>query len=716
MNNRTRAAVALLAAVHAVPFLWAAGALPWREETTFSLLTGLAGLGWASVAVAGAIGPRALTRTWRVGSWASLLWFAWCVWSLGGAAVYVAELYGGLGRGVAAGVAAGLAAAALPSVPFAVWGVVATWRRPRIAVGAAAILLLALATRGAAVHDERSSEALVEAVEQALGELSLASGPPSSLALFTADPAECPSDRGPAALLAFRRAGEPAVQHHCVAAPPDELDAAVAEHLQAERATAPVLIDLVLDRGRPDRAGFIAAPFALRPGLDGACLGGRCLAAWQLVGLNSFAAGSPLGFARMIKLGWSEPTVRDALGGGPGRLQRIGTASLVARTRGRVDRLRRQRLDAPGATDRASLQAAATAVERYVLASQEPSGRFRYLVEPHSGEGDSESWNLPRQAGTTLAICEHGDGSPATREAIRRSLDFMARHEQRVGDLSMLVAREGARRAKLGSSALPLIAFLACRDRVGPEHDRLIGGLGRFLMRLQRKEGSFRQRYILAKERPTRGGHARLFAEGQAVHALVLLEELATGDSVPGLPTHAAVRGRVDRAMDYFATEYWSHPISDLLYLEENWHCSAARAALAYHRHDGYERFCLDYASFRDRLLLDADAGVDRSAIGAFGVSNVMPPSTAAGAGYAEGLAAAMAVKQARGEPLDADRERLRTAMSLLVRRQWRSADCVTCVAGADGGFSESPAAPAIRIDFAQHAWAALGGGLEWLD
>ncbi len=506
------------------------------------------------------------------------------------------------------------------------------------------------------------------------------------------------------------------MQHHCLAAPAPELPAAITAHLEEERAVAPVLVDVVLERGRPDRAGFVASPFALRPGLDGACLAGRCLAAWQLVGLNSFAAGSPMGFAKMIKLGWSEPSVREALGGGAGRLQRIGTASFVVQAPGRVQRLLRQRPDTPGATDRASLQAAASAVQGYIRDAQEPSGRFAYLVDPHTGEGDSESWNLPRQAGTTLALCEHGDRSRATRRTIQRSLDFMADKERRVGDLSMLVQGRKRRRAKLGSTALPLIAFLSCRNRVGSKHDPLIGRLGRFLLHMQRDDGSFRQRYRIRKERAVDVDHARLFAEGQAVHALVLLEALSSNTSRAVLPPGAEVRAAVSRAMDYFAAGYWSHPLSDFLYLEENWHCTAARAALEFHRHDGYERFCLDYASFRNRLLLDAEAGVDRSAQGAFGVSNLMPASTAAGAGYAEGLAAAMAVRQARGESLDADRERMRLVMSLLVRRQWRTADCVTCVAEADGGFSESPAAPALRIDFAQHSWAALGGGLEWLE
>ncbi len=719
MTRGTRIAVTLLGALHAVPFLWAACALPWRAQTTFSLLTALAGLGWAAVAVAGAVGPRALTRTWRVASWASLLWFLWCLWSFGGAAVYVAELYGGLGRGVAAGVGAGLAAAALPSVPFAIWGVVATWPR-RLKAGGATLLLallLAVGLRGTAVSDQRSDEGLADAVEQALaGAVLPASDRSSPPELFTERPADCGSQQGPAALLAFRALGDPSVQHHCAVAPAAELPAAIVALLASEHAVAPVLVVDVLVRGSPDRAGFLAGPFALRPGLDGACLGGRCLAAWQLVALNSFAAASPMGFAKMIKLGWSEPVVRDALGGDPGPLQRIGTASFALKAPGRVERLRRQRRDAPGETDRASLEAAAAAVQRYIRAAQEPSGRFAYLVDPHTGEGDSESWNLPRQAGTTLAMCEHGDRSRATQRAVRRSLDFMAEHEQQVGDLSMLVVGKKRRRAKLGSTALPLIAFLSCRDRVGSRYDQLIGRLGKFLLAMQRDDGSFRQRYRIRKKKAVDVDHARLFAEGQAVHALVLLEELASKENSDELPEHSEVRAGVSRAMDYFATGYWSHPIADILYLEENWHCTAARAALGHHRHDGYEQFCLDYATFRDRLLLDEDAGVGPSAVGAFGVSNLMPASTAAGAGYAEGLAAAMAVRQARGEPLDADRERLRLVMALLVRRQWRTADCVTCVAEADGGFSESPAAPALRIDFAQHSWAALGGGLEWLE
>ena len=41
----------------------------------------------------------------------------------------------------------------------------------------------------------------------------------------------------------------------------------------------------------------------------------------------------------------------------------------------------------------------------------------------------------------------------------------------------------------------------------------------------------------------------------------------------------------------------------DFFFFEENWHCLAARAALAHHRRDDYERFCLDYVTMKTRLL-----------------------------------------------------------------------------------------------------------------
>jgi len=70
------------------------------------------------------------------------------------------------------------------------------------------------------------------------------------------------------------------------------------------------------------------------------------------------------------------------------------------------------------------------------------------------------------------------------------------------------------------------------------------------------------------------------------------------------------IKAAVERGMDYVAGEYWSHPLRNFFFIEENWHCLAARAALDHHRHAAYEQFCLDYTRFRSRFALTATSGV----------------------------------------------------------------------------------------------------------
>jgi hypothetical protein len=55
----------------------------------------------------------------------------------------------------------------------------------------------------------------------------------------------------------------------------------------------------------------------------------------------------------------------------------------------------------------------------------------------------------------------------------------------------------------------------------------------------------------------------------------------------------------------------------------------------------------------------------------------------------------------------------MRAVLRFLVRQQWNPDTCFACTPNLPvvGGFSESMTAPEVRIDYTQHAWAALGHG-----
>jgi hypothetical protein len=56
--------------------------------------------------------------------------------------------------------------------------------------------------------------------------------------------------------------------------------------------------------------------------------------------------------------------------------------------------------------------------------------------------------------------------------------------------------------------------------------------------------------------------------------------------------------------------------------------------------------------------------------------------------------------------------------MGYLIRNQWDASACFACSRRmpVQGGFSEHMASPRIRIDYVQHAWAALGHGARALE
>jgi hypothetical protein len=93
----------------------------------------------------------------------------------------------------------------------------------------------------------------------------------------------------------------------------------------------------------------------------------------------------------------------------------------------------------------------------------------------------------------------------------------------------------------------------------------------------------------------------------------------------------------------------------------------------------------------------------------------VIPPHNTGAAGFGEALAAATFVLQRRGESRARQKALLSKVMTFLERQQWTEQNCIGCVPEAIGAISEHTHSPITRIDFAQHALAALGHGAEAL-
>jgi hypothetical protein len=742
-------AIAGVATLHCAVFGCAALLLPWRSYPTFSAFTALLAFCHTATVWSALVRRAWLARVWRSSAFLALAWLALLTWSVGTSAWYVHRIYGALGNGIAVALLIGWCIPILFTVPFSAWAIAAT-RRPQLkpshgkveqgskgaarklkGFGSAAgvVLLtaflswqkLAAASTIAVGREASDAEQLKSLIVGALprySELKTTTGelPPLSL-----DPSDCraPVPKVGATLFIHYRAshGDRVLAvHHCIQ--DDNLAGALAKAkalLSAQALKAPIKLDVVIGHSPLVSGDPLLDGLKLRPGLDGVCLKGRCLLGWQLAARHMLNQHDPIAAIPELRMGFSPARVREALGHEPvarlDGLERIATYSyLYAKN---AERLSRMHLEEQP-LDKTAVARAGELAEQHIVRALDRNGRYRYQLDPFDGTIDSKSYNLPRQAGTTLVLCEFGSQETQQKHA-RAALEQMASLELRSGEKSLLLPEAGERFIPLGHQALPLIAFLACRNAVGHDFDKLVGRLARTVLALQRPRGDFFPEWDIDRYEP-RAGAPPLFSPGQAVMALVLLEQAIQEQGSPHFPELPRVRQAVERAMRYYGEQYWDFSLGRLFYVEENWHCLAARAALGHHRVDSYERFCIDHAQFKANFTITEDSPT-RDMVGAFALAPLIPPPNTATAGVGEALAAAIALQQARGESSERGKAQLRRILRFLLRQQWTEVTCFACQ-NSDlvvGGFSDSMLTPTLRIDFTQHAWAAIAHGSKLL-
>ncbi len=749
-----RIGLTVLAALHAFVFAWMAIVLPWRTAYAFTLPLG------ALAVLHGALGVTALLRRrnvllplWALVAYSSCAGLVVLAWSLMSTGLYLAGLYGGVGQAVAAGLVGIWCVVALFTLPISLWGLALGARLPvtlpqgwlKWGAGAAAILFVAsslLVSRSARAESvlQATEPRLVERLgetarrhlaaprgdqlvsvqeprrepfrERGMKERGAKSRPArdrvkAGKATLSRQVPRCPnpvSSEGLTLLVSLPGAKSACLQ----AASADELVQALDAHLRrAKSPPAAARLDLVTGVHRLSSTLALVDALKLRPGQDGVCSEKRCLAPWQLVALGAFTSYRPLDAVADAGFGVHFGELQKLLGvdEDDASLVRIETRSFTA-----DDSRFAEMTDAnvPTKVSPPELNRAAKLASAYIARAQADDGRFRYTLDPESGTADDDSVNVARHAGTTLALCELGTGRNAD-EVAEKAVAFLASTEKKSGDLSVFTT--DPKRGSLGHTALSLAALLTCRSKVGARYDEAILRAGRTLLRLQRGDGSFAPALALSNREPT-GTRQSLYAAGQAVLALVLLEAWSE-------PKHRAdFRDAAERAMQYYSGPYWEHGLRNFFFLEENWHCLAARAALTVHRNDAYESFCLDYVTFKSRFIQNARDGAPAAYERGYGFSPLFPPHATPTAGFGEALAASLAVRRTRGESSTEELALLERVLGFLVRQQWQADECFACSnpEAPVGGLSESATSPIQRIDSPQHAWAALGHGARELE
>lgn len=711
----------VLHAVLAAIFSWAGAVLPSGEAKVFVGACTVVAMGHVATSVTCVTGRLDWLRfAWRVSAWISLAFFAVGTTTLVVSGWYLATLFRTLGPAVGAAIACAWALVLLLTVPVSCWGLAATRERekdtrPRgrsgfwgvvIAV-AGAVVVAAVAARGRAASATPRPVDIVD-VERRIASALPSRAAPTATARTLAVPRGIVCATSPKhaeyTLLITHVDDERRHASVCLQSPSaTDLGERLAAVFRESAFATPAVIDLVVATQTLDGSLAWLDPVKLRPGLDGICDGARCLAPWQLVARDRFMAHD-LGFDADARMGVKASELRsdlDVPGNELAGMTRIETKSWWVHAERKLSTLSRMR-EVAAPLDAERVRTAADDARRHVLRALGADGQFRYLVQPFAPPSEDRAVHLVRQAGVAFTLCELGGSDPAVADAARKALTALGRYERKLGRGSALMVTSEVRNVRLTDVALPLAAALRCREHVGNEVDALVERLAAGVLGFQNATGGFDGSFDASSGR--RDARKVLYAEGQAILALVLLEQAR--------PHDAELRHAVQRAMDYVAHAYWNHPLRPFFFVEENWHCIAARVALTSHRHDGYERFCLDYVRFKSRFVLDEGA-VDADVSGAFHWLSLSLPHTTATGGFGEALASAIAIERARGESADANLRTMFRVVAYLVHAQWSRASCFACQNPDDvvGGFSRHLASPVTRIDYVQHAWAAIVHG-----
>lgn len=192
---------------------------------------------------------------------------------------------------------------------------------------------------------------------------------------------------------------------------------------------------------------------------------------------------------------------------------------------------------APAPVDRAQLARATSLAADYLLAQVQPDGSFVYRINVDPAVEVRRRYNWLRHAGTLYSLADYYQVSkkPHVATAITRAANHM-----RTTAMAPVTRFPGAwavwtdpkvtgskppGSAKLGGAGLGLVALTALQDIIPRSVPaRELAGLARFIVAMQKPDGSYYSKYI-----PDRGGPnddwVSLYYPGEAALGLTMLYE-----------------------------------------------------------------------------------------------------------------------------------------------------------------------------------------------
>lgn len=360
--------------------------------------------------------------------------------------------------------------------------------------------------------------------------------------------------------------------------------------------------------------------------------------------------------------------------------------------------------------DRRQLREALVRAADYVVRQARPDGSYEYIYYPFTNSHSSGEYSLPRHCGTTwfLALAYRVLGEARYREGARAAIEYLAKHAVPAGCERTPYACIGtAREGDLGSAALGIVAIAEYQRATGDRRfEPLARRLGKFLLWMQKENGDFCHQYEPASAKRN-CKEMLLYYSGEAALGLAKLWEL-TRDPVYVKP--------LERALDFLTVENYDFFLGQFFIGEDHWTCIAADTAFdAGVDKPEYARFCYAFAELNARAQYQVDEGPVADLHGAFGITPwFMPHNTPAGS-RTEANVASYLLSVKRKEPQPQILRSVRMSLRYLIDQQIRpeSAYLFPRPELAVGGMMQTPVRGNIRIDFVQHAAAAMARAIE---
>lgn len=353
------------------------------------------------------------------------------------------------------------------------------------------------------------------------------------------------------------------------------------------------------------------------------------------------------------------------------------------------------------------VRAAVRDAARHLARNIDGAGRFRYLISAPSNQ-TLFGYNYARHAGATLFLAQVAstENDPELTAPLLRAASYLReRASLRCGEHRCI--GEGTE-VTMGASALAAMAFAQIvRSQLDTSYLPALRELAAFLRSMQRPDGEFKHVYDVGANAPVNAQY--MYFTGEAALALAQSYD-AAGD-----PQDLAA---ASRALSYLVQRGWSFPLSAYYQNEEHWTCQAAGQLWRHAPNPAALSFCLRWHEFQ-RAAQYTDAAPDPSWTGGYGVGTLALPRLTPAASRSEATGATLAVLLADKTPAhEAAARDLRAQLDLAVAfllRQQLSAESVASYrdpAAVQGAFPGSAADLELRIDYAQHAGAAM---LRWL-